>query len=791
MFARTSFADHAVAHFADTLRKAERYADAIKVLRMWLDALPINKRCNADLHKVEKLVEAAPLGFAQAMLPWFVETATASVNQVASFRLRFPSSDSLPYDWDYSHRNGTIIQSLRTALSLAAGLYPNDIAALIKPLQEVEVEEVQQLIAETYVAAGEALASDAYPFIMSDPRRFCVGDAHVEMRPSCLSSISGLVSQDLVAAIVPALSYDELRNLCDAIESWSLYTTGAFQAADADLRRKRIQWADEHRMPLLEKLPLHVLAPRRLRQVKEWRTDNPAPFRRYGRGSMLSSVGSPMRAEEMLKANDNAIVGILNEINDAHERDSWRRMPSRNGGVRELARAFADFGKAQPTRAIAIARERLAAGVHENAAGYLVEALAATDDVPTEEIIALIVSLSQRGFSSYGWHQSAARAFSSIARRAAGLSDNLIDMLEGWLEFDADAIAEQISRRLGFEALNRKEEKKAEESQQASPVLFGGHGGSVLVPQHNYTYLSAMAVGFIARAEPDHDSWLSVLERHLTRPEDPEIWSTLIRHKGEWLHWADRKRVQALFLALWNKQPSALSDVSLIGFYWSNQALVPDQVIHEIMSEWLSSDNIRGQQAAAEFITALRIVEPEHSICSQYWAGLDFRTPVEILGSVFSAAAAWRETDASLRERSHPLLMSITPIASGDLAYAISQAVGYRASLVADEKTKELLLAIASNPELLAAATKSRLIDGLDQLLTYPGFDEIVLTIVEGATNLIVEAESYRAEDLVHLAIALQRGNEAVRSRAMDVYERLLDANVYGAEAAARAAAGR
>ncbi len=41
--------------------------------------------------------------------------------------------------------------------------------------------------------------------------------------------------------------------------------------------------------------------------------------------------------------------------------------------------------------------------------------------------------------------------------------------------------------------------------------------------------------------------------------------------------------------------------------------------------------------------------------------------------------------------------------------------------------------------------------------------------------------------DMVRIAIALQRDDGPVRARAMDIYERLLDANAYGAAQAAEA----
>jgi hypothetical protein len=111
-----------------------------------------------------------------------------------------------------------------------------------------------------------------------------------------------------------------------------------------------------------------------------------------------------------------------------------------------------------------------------------------------------------------------------------------------------------------------------------------------------------------------------------------------------------------------------------------------------------------------------------------------------------------------------------------------------------DAATEQLLRITVDNDALLSAAFNSRFADALQELLLHPGFEDVVLAVAEkGADKLISDRNGGGGRgmidgDFVAIAIALQRAQGDQRSRAMDLYERLLDAEVYGASEAAAAA---
>ena len=140
--------------------------------------------------------------------------------------------------------------------------------------------------------------------------------------------------------------------------------------------------------------------------------------------------------------------------------------------------------------------------------------------------------------------------------------------------------------------------------------------------------------------------------------------------------------------------------------------------------------------------------------------------------------------------------MKFTKKADGDQANAISTAVDLTETLQPDEMTKELILEIAQSDPVLRASLTGRFADGLQSLLLYPDFDESVMHVTERVADLLTDKKDGKGKgfidkDFVQVSIALQRSDGPLRARAMDVYEKLLDAGAYGAEEAAQEVLGR
>jgi len=164
-------------------------------------------------------------------------------------------------------------------------------------------------------------------------------------------------------------------------------------------------------------------------------------------------------------------------------------------------------------------------------------------------------------------------------------------------------------------------------------------------------------------------------------------------------------------------------------------------------------------------------------------------------GVLFAAAAGWSELDLDIRSRSHAYLISVANTVSGFEAHALSTAVDRGERLPPDEMTRALLASVAVNNDLLRESMGRLFVRPLQHLLLYPGFEMLVLEIAEAATELAPTSPERNVGgydgEFIGLVIALQRSPIEIKTRAMTIYEHLLDAEVYGAEDAAEFALRR
>ena len=787
---RTQIDEYSISHFVSALRGDGRFREAARIVSLWFNTLETDRHQNPSLYEVQKLAEAAPREFSEELLSGFLICAAKDVQPFREGVKRYPKSHSLPWDWDVDRERDKVLEGFRDAVNEFARTQSDEARPYLKSLAKLEIEQAQEIVAHAYIAGSKALAVDAFQFLMADERRLYLGDAHVELEPGLSSTEGGLTSQELVEAIAPHLPDDDVKKMRDTIERWSLYGPDFDKGDEPTVRLRRLKWADENRIKLLERLPDRFLSPRRKRHIAERHASSERPISRKRGGMMASFVGSPMPHTAMLKSRDDDIFKMLDEINDTSEGRSRRRPISMDGGVVELSRAFAEFGKEQPERAIEMARTKFVAGRHEHAAAELVHKLTEGEVYSANELLALIHELSDRGFSSDTWKTFASWSLARIAGKLSGLPDNSIAMMKGWLDNDPAKIAKDVEDRLDLESRNAESNKRERAIPQ--PFLFHAHGlhGMRIVPQDNFSILDAIYKGLITREERDYEQWISILEEQAKKDEDPHIWSFLLCWQSDWLYWADRDRVQALIRTLWKKDKRVYQSVELVGVFWKNRPIFPDDLLIEIISAWFETGDEPFVQAAAEYTQAVALVYPDNPAAQKLGAYLTEEVSWQLTGQLFSAASAWQDGDTVLRPLAHQVLMKFTSSATGEQAHALSSAVDKRDTLPADDWTRELVNAVAENQDLLAASLTGRFADGLQSLLLYPGFDEPVMHVTERMAELIVDKKGgqhrgFIDKDFVQVSIALQRNDGPLRARAMDVYEKLLDAGAYGAEEAA------
>ncbi|UAB79225.1 ATP-binding protein [Erythrobacter sp. SCSIO 43205] len=801
MFGRSQIDDYGVSHLIRTLNSDGRFVESADVLALWIEQLEVDRYRTKTLYDLHKFAEKAPAEFVRVLLPWFVGLAQSAESADFGYRNQYARVDVLPWDWDDPVNKDDPFAVLEAALKKLAEENPGEAWAVLEPVVEIEIDQVQELIAGTLVAAGENLLKESFEFLMADDRRLFIGNPTVALRDGAIGSVPGLISQELIEAVSPHLPVEKLELLRDKIEAWQCYEDEELQEGEASLRRDRQRWTDQFRLAMLERFPQDKISARRRRQILEWRAKNPRHLSR-SRHHMASFVGSPMDHEQMGKASDDAIMGMLGKINDVSpEGDRLEYPTSRSGGVVEVSRAFGAFGKQHPDRAIAIALDRLEPGKHEYTAGELVDQLGGGNgqgDKPDQKLAQkvhdLVLELTKRGFHSDKWYQRAASALGKVAGILDGLPHDTLELLESWLECDPDTEAKQIQDRLEFEERHEKTDTRHEN--ECRSIMFDhGIGGMRILPHHNYTILSAIHHGLTYRDEADCDGWLEVLQRHVDRLEDPAIWQAVLSYLGRALFWADRGETQKFVRQLWEKDPSIFESLDVVVAIWPIRGMVPEDLLLEMLNHWLGSDNLQIVQCAAEFVTAESLVNPDNSEFAALARTLPDGDERAKQGYFLATAAAWKEDSHGLRGRSHDILINALPQAAGDDAKAISRAVDRRRKLQPDQHTREFLEALLGNDEAFDEALGFNFAEALQTLLLHADFDELLLDICGKATEVLANDKNGQdrllGRELVQVCISLMRNDSAIRKRAMDIYEALLDLNIYGAEEAVRDATGR
>lgn len=769
----------------------ERVGDdrAAQLFGLFLKCVQVNDEERLSFYGLGKVAMRSAQAFSSVLFPWFVDLAKNELPKPRGFLAAYPASPIVRRWSDCEAVEEGLVEVLKSVFLSFAKEQPRDFFRFINTYANVEVEEVQSLILEGFAASTVSLANEALEYILGDSRRLQVGRVILEDAEDVSHNVDGWSTQVLLRALVPQLDADQLERLRQYIEAWDPYLHEAREEPDATTRRELYRCAEGKRLQLLALLPAHVQDARRYRQVQEWQTKQP-DFRENRDQLVASVVGSRMSAKQMSSASDEDVFRMLEEVGDDTERWIGRRGVRRGGGTNQLAKAFAEFGKNHPSRAFSIAEQRFCPGKHENAAGELLRTLAEDPAFEAQRVRDLVWKWHLDGFATEVWRKDVAWALRRLAERNYELTDEDISLLESWIVNEPLRTEKRITSRIELERRNR--EANSHLKSELAPIVFRrGLGGMRVLPQGNFSLLSAMAAGLLVRPEPAWDGWLSALERHVPRSEDPAIWTALLIFYGAPLLSADRPRAMRLIQAIWDRYPDAFLDQNIGEFLWRSRDLVSQNMLQALRDQWLAGKDDGNRQVAGELLMAAVLVDPTDELVAeqlnQILAGPD--TP-ERLGALFTASTAWNESSPGLRSGAHKFLLRFAVTAEGHDASAIASAMRHRVLPFADEYTRELLTAISKNPEVLRVCLKRGFAHYLQELLVSPGFEELVLEVSERCAQIMFAggepwlSMSY-GESFVSIAIAIQRSHDPLRSRAMDLYERLLDGAVYGAEKAA------
>ncbi|WP_437760765.1 AAA family ATPase [Sorangium sp. So ce1389] len=708
-----------------------------------------------------ELAKASPPAFVEHVWPWFVD-ALADLAEKQNPLSATYRRDYGTWTWRWTERiSPRPVHELPEAIDVAidglARLHPEEFLALVRTHASSDLHTVHELLARGLMHAVEHAPSQVVDYLVGDPRRLLLDAPDAGEGTSC----------ELIERVAPHAARGEVARLEAAIQASHKYADEV-PGLDARDRFWRQRYERLHRLRLLRALQGSAYLSMRSRaQIdQEGRAladlDVNVPVR-FG----FVRVESPMRAGQMLKARDADIANLFAELPDSADRH--RHADSMRGGSVEASRALAETAQTDPRRALAFALE-FEPGVHERPVAYVLEEVAKSSDTSlVAELEGVILGLNARGFASQEFREHAAWALREIAQRRRGLSDDACLCLSTWLRDEPK----------GEESADHDEERPG----RAHSVLLSLGGGRVL-PGGNCTILLALTAGYLYREPEAYDNLLSVFETHAVRAERSSVWCAVIRHFADF---PDVDRVLALTEQIFARHPRVRDSVEGARHMAQMCRRTDDVRLWAWLEGMRTSSWGRGAQAYGEI---LMVLEARQRGCS--WAAEALESALDQscsaddidrvrLGIAYMVVHLWDEPpDRSLCTR---VLLRLFPFATDEIAAGIAGIFGRNRSFPDDEATRDVLDAFLQYPRVLAAGDPHDVVLQLQNLCAEEPARVLALCAMlldesarspEGVGRLSVAGSEF-----TDLALTLMRMH-GFRKEGLDLFERLLEAGVYG-----------
>ena len=723
---------------------------------------------------IDKLAQKAPMAFVKHIWPWLADLFERLPREAQPFVNAYRQHHGLAFTRDTNEH-----QPLQKAIELAIrGFAETETKAFLHFVKANKSSDIYVL--HHLLALGLERIATEHPrvvleYLLDDPRRLAVGPDLYDIH---------LHSKALISAVVPALGKDDACRLEKAIMGWQQYLA-APKNEDAPSRFYHQKRSRQHRLILLRSFPFDRLSPEGQRHLRGEERALPHTPDHYASVTDATSIGSPMSSEQMAKATDDHIVALFEELTDDTGWDHPRhgRFHSVGGSI-PASREFAEFAKTAPDRCLRLIR-RFKAGTSERPAGAALAVLGESAVAPAA-LIACIRELDARGFAFETFRADAARCLREIARRADGLDDAICSLLEGWM---TDWHPPAIDGEIDDKADQLGNSDTSEKTGKNCVSFLWGHDGFQILPGGNYPFLDALMLGYLLRKPQEVNGWLEVLERHLKRNENPEVWSAIMT-EPQYLVQADEGRALKFFDAFFDRYPEVLHTVPGVRLIGKIQDWLPGEVTSRVVDGWVSGEWAQGPQAAGE-IMALKLCRNPQELeakerIERFLSGDDYEPPVVAglrLGVALTLVEAWHVP--ALRALTTPLLVRLTLTENGSVAAEALHSIFEKTDpLLADDHTRELLEALLDQPSILAGRGNRVIVDRLKGLLRAGWHPDLVYKV---ANALIEEAglergdiRPYRSVEggLVDIALTLHRISET-RMCALDLFERLMAIEIY------------
>jgi hypothetical protein len=719
-----------------------------------------------DWNDLPSLAEAVPTAFLQYIWSWYVTTFSEIIAHKDSRDVKYiyPGRYVLEMELTPEARSPSREKPLLSALQIAveelAEKSPEEFSKWADENSNLEILAVQQLIARGYEVAADKLASRALEWLHLDQRRFQLG--------SCYGHRVNTIH--LVQASAQHWSKEEIIRFEKIVLNYNPRVPDHIKKPE-----QRKLFADEIRATkkdLFQAVGVERLAPENRDLVA---IEQRALGDRFDRSISMGEggvIGSPMSSAAMAKAKDRDILKIFREIPDNTNWDHpshWMR-----GGNIQLSRAFAEFAKTDPERAIRLI-EQFEPLQQERAASYALDAMA--DDLSNDSrVIEVFLDLHARGFQAEEFKDSASRAIEKIANRKADINDEVVKILIEWLSLTLAPEEKEIET----EDIQSTSSSKDENLREGS--ILWGYGNTSILPGGNFNTLSALASILLNKGETGRDRYLAILDDHLSRECNPNIWKALLYRLTN-AGGSTPQGVSAFLRKLFECFPEILATLDAVLFLAHAQRW-DDQLVFDLISNWSKSDRMFLQRAYGELVGLIATVkDKDRWKCARDEIIASGTNDMKI-GLAHAAVNMW--LDENLRMSANETLLALLKGASKELVVAVMDVFRVTDELTPDTSTVELLRALADASTDMSAAPSHFVVERLQALLPHEA--ELIAAIAEKLVTAwrselgdMRTGTAIAAPQLTDLALTLHRLGGTSRQSGVALFEAMIEIDAYGA----------
>ena len=721
----------------------------------------------SEWNDLPSFAEAVPLEFLQYLWPWYVALFSEILarNSRDGVKHIYPGQYVLEIELTdsetlFTSREKPVMSAIQVAVEDLAAKLPDDFLRWADDNSNLEILAVQQLIARGYEIAANQLASRALEWLLLDQRRFQLGTSFGHRRTTI----------DLIRASAQHWSKEEVDRAEKTFLSYHPRVPDHLKEPEqrrlfAGLVRATIK-------DLLQAIGVERLTPKSHELVV---TEERALGNRFDRSISMGEggwIGSPMETTVMAKAKDRDILKIFREIPDNTNWDHpthWMR-----GGNIQLSRAFSEFARSAPGRAVRL-MEQFEPLQQERAASYALDAMAdnASND---SRVIEAFLDLHARGFQTEEFRDSAARAIEKIANRKAEIGDDVIDILVEWLGFTPLRAEEGVA----VEDVKLTSKSKDDDFRVGS--ILWGYGGTTTLPSGNFNILSALASILLNRGDTGRNRYLAILDDHLSRERDPNTWKALLIRLVN--AGGSTPQVLSTFLhKLFDRFPEILATQEAV-FFFAHAQRWDDQLVFDLISNWRKSGRAFLQQAYGEIVGLVATVKKHDNWLRLRSELISSGTDYMKIGLAYCAVNMW--SNRKHQPKAAETLIALLKGASKDLVAAVMDIFRLTDELIPDTSTVELLRALADPGTDMSAAPPSFVVERLQTLLPHEA--TLITTIAE---KLVAawrdELGDMRtgtvtaAPQLTDLALTLHRLGGRSRQSGVALFEVMIEIDAHGA----------